>query len=301
MHPPPSSDRPLAGIELGGTKAIALVAVGSTIREQVSLPTRWPDETLPPLAEWLAERAPDGGFGGLGLATFGPARIGRDHPDFGQIAVTPKPGWSGAALVAPFAALGCPIALDTDVNAAALAEYRWGAGQGATSLAYITLGTGLGVGLLVEGRPVHGRLHPEAGHLQWRRAPGDDFAGACPFHGDCGEGLLCGPALAARFGQPPADVPADDPRWNPVAHDFAQLLASLILTVSPQKILLGGGVGLGAPHLLAAAIERVPALLNGYFPDVDLAVLEQTIRPAGLGAQAGPMGAVALAIDAAAT
>ena len=290
----------MAGVELGGTKSIGIVAVDGQIVEQHAFATLAPSDTLPPLTEWLARRAPPEGYGGLGIATFGPVRLDRAAPDFGRMLTTPKPGWTGAALVEPLAArLRCPVAIDTDVNAAAIAEYRWGAAQGCSSIAYITIGTGIGVGVLVNGQPVHGRMHPEAGHLSFRRSQGDGFAGICTFHGDCVEGLLCGPALAARFGQDPATVAADDMRWGHAAHDLAQLLASLLLTLSPQKILIGGGVGIGAPHLLPAAVALMPGLLGSYLPDLDEATLAATVQIAGLGERAGPLGAVALALDAA--
>ena len=290
----------LAAIELGGTKAIALVAAEGRIIERESFPTAAPAETLLLLTDWIEQRAGGEGFGGLGIASFGPVRLDRASSDFGRILKTPKPGWSDADVVSVLASrLQCPVAIDTDVNAAAAAEYRWGAARGCSSLAYITIGTGLGVGALVNGVPVHGRMHPEVGHLLLRRADGDRFAGTCPFHGDCIEGLISGPALAARLGEDPRGVVAADERWDPVAHDLAHLLASLLLTLSPQRILVGGGVGLGVPHLLPAAIARVPALLCGYLPGLDEGTLAATIRPAGLGEQAGPWGAIALALDAA--
>lgn len=291
--------RMIAGVELGGTKSIAIVAVDGKIVEQESFMTGLPSETLPPLTDWLVQRRPNDGFAGLGIATFGPVRLDRSEADFGRIMVTPKPGWTDAALVEPLAArLLCPVSIDTDVNAAAMAEYRWGAAQGFSSVAYITIGTGIGVGVLVNGQPVHGRLHSEAGHLSFRRAPGDAFAGVCAFHADCIEGLLSGPALAARLGQDPATVDAYDERWAHAAYDFAHLLASLLLTLSPQRILIGGGVGLGAPQLLPAAIALLSGLLGGYLPDLDQATLTAIVRTAGLGDRAGPMGAVALALDA---
>ena len=192
--------------------------------------------------------------------------------------------------------VACPVAIDSDVNAAALAELRWGAGQGCSSLVYLTIGTGVGGGIAIDGRPVHGALHPELGHLKLRRAAGDCFAGACSFHGDCIEGLISGPALAARFGGSIHDAAPGDPRRDFVASDLAQLFAAQILTLAPQRILVGGGVGLGVPGLLDAAVAKLPALLGGYLPEFDPQAL---IGPPALGAEAGPLGAIALAIAAA--
>ena len=286
----------VAGVELGGTKAIALLWRDGEALDRLTVPTTDPAETLgllrARLKQWHAEQPLDA----LGFATFGPVRLDPAAPDYGAILATPKPGWAGYPVLATLHdGLPCPVAIDTDVNAAALAEYRWGAGQGCSSLVYLTIGTGLGGGVLVDGRPVYGRLHPEIGHIPTRRAAGDAFAGACSFHGDCIEGLISGPALERRFGAPPASVLAEDPRWNHVAHDFAHLLVTLIHSLAPQRILVGGGVGLGAPHLPGRATALLPAMLGGYYPDVDLARLTAMIIPPGLGNIAGPMGAIALA------
>ena len=293
-----ADDRVFAGVELGGTKGIALVWRAGRIVEQHQVPTTDPEQTLGSLGEWLACHPLRDDFAGLGIASFGPVRLDPATPDFGRILATTKPGWSGAAVLGRLAqAFTCPVAIDTDVNAAALAEYRWGAGQGCSSLIYLTLGTGVGGGIAIDDRPVHGALHPELGHLRLRRAAGDTFAGACSFHGDCIEGLIAGPALAARFGGSIHDAAPDDPRRDFVASDLAQLFAALILTLAPQKILVGGGVGLGVPGLLDAAIAKLPGLLGGYLPEFDPHAL---IGPPALGAKAGPLGAIALAIAAAA-
>ncbi len=290
----------IAGVELGGTKAIAILYQDQDIVEQTQLPTG--DDapaTLAALAQQLAQWNSASPLDALGIASFGPVALNPADPAYGHILTTPKKGWSGAAVLPILAAsLTCPVSIDTDVNAAAFAEWRWGAAQGATSVVYLTIGTGLGGGMLVNGQPVHGRLHPEIGHIRLRRAPGDDFAGHCKFHGDCAEGLLCGPALKARFEADPATVPAEDPRWLPVMADLAELLATLIHCAAPQHILIGGGVGMGAPHLLPGAIARLPALLAGYYPDLDMAALSRLITPPGLGDRAGPLGAIAVGLSA---
>ena len=293
-------DRAFAGVELGGTKAIAVVWRDGRIVDRVVVPTGDPQQTLAALGDWLAEHPLRAAFAGLGIASFGPLRLDPASADYGHILATPKPGWAGAPVFAALAErVACPAALDTDVNAAALAEYRWGAGQGCSSVVYLTIGTGVGGGIAIDGRPVHGALHPELGHLRLRRAAGDAFAGTCPFHGDCIEGLIAGPALAARFAGDIHAAPADDPRRGFLAADLAQLFAALILTLSPQRILVGGGVGLGVPGLLDAALARVPDLLGGYLPELDSHALQAMIEPPLLGAEAGPLGAVALAQSAA--
>ena len=288
-----------AGVELGGTKGIALVWRDGEIIERHRVTTTDPEQTLGALANWLAGHPLRDGLAGLGIASFGPVRLDPAAPDYGRILATTKPGWSGARVREMLTrAVACPVAIDSDVNAAALAEHRWGAGQGCSSLVYLTIGTGVGGGIVIDGRPVHGALHPELGHLRLRRAAGDPFAGACSFHGDCIEGLISGPALAARFGGSIHDAAPDDPRRDFVAADLAQLFAALILTLAPQKILVGGGVGLGVPGLLDAAIAKLPALLGGYLPELDLSALGAMIGPPALGADAGPLGAIALAISA---
>lgn len=288
----------IAGFELGGTKAIALLWQDGEILEEVRVSTRSPDEVMadimPVMRRWWAAKP----FDAIGIGSFGPVTLDPLAADYGCIRTTPKAGWGGAPVLPPLRdAFACPIAIDTDVNAAAMAEYRWGAGQGAASLLYLTIGTGLGGGALVNGVPVHGRLHPEMGHIPVRRQVGDAFAGACPFHGDCAEGLLSGPALAARFGAPAETVAADDPRWDAPVGDLAQLLVTLIHGFAPNRILVGGGVGMGAGAMLDRARALVPGLLGGYYPDVDISVLNAMITQPQLGDRAGPLGAIAVGLS----
>lgn len=289
----------IAGVELGGSKAVAVLWHDGAVVDELRVPTRDPETTLEELIARLRLWWDACPFAALGVASFGPVTLDPSAPDFGCIRTTPKPGWSGAEVVPRLARwFRCPIGIDTDVNAAALAEHRWGNGRGADSLVYLTIGTGVGGGVLQGGRAVHGRLHPEVGHLLLRRQPGDAFAGICPFHGDCIEGLLSGPALRARFGQAPADVPRDDPRWDVVVSDLAGFLAVLLHSLAPNRILIGGGVGMGAPWL----VERVPALLlpllGGYYPEVDERMVAAMITPPGLGGAAGPLGAIAVGLGA---
>lgn len=285
----------IAGIELGGTKALAILACGPEILDRARFATTTPGETLGALLDTLDGWARDRGFAALGIAAFGPVCLDPGSADYGRMLSTPKPGWAGTDIVSALrGTIDCPTRIDTDVNAAALAEWRWGAAQGLDSLCYLTLGTGVGGGVLLEGRPVHGALHPEIGHLRLRRAPVDDFGGSCPFHGDCIEGLLSGPALRARFGGAGEDIPADDDRWSFVVHDLAQLIGALLLVTSPQKILIGGGVGLGRAFLLDRAWRQVVAELANYLPHVAGAGVKGLLGLPALGEMAGPLGAVAL-------
>lgn len=294
-----AQERIFAGVELGGTKSIAVLARDAEIVEWVTLPTLGPDETLGPISELLRGWAVDLPLAALGVASFGPIRIDALEPDYGRMHVTPKPGWSGAPVAEVLAAgLDCPWLIDTDVNGAALAEYRWGAGRGTTSLCYVTVGTGVGGGLVIDGRTVHGAMHPEIGHLRLRRMTGDTFEGACPFHGDCVEGLISGPALAARFCSDPSQVPDQDPRWEAVASDIAELAGAILLTTSAQRILIGGGVGLARTALLDRARALLVERQGDYLPFLDAATAQVMLGAPALGEQAGPMGAIALAMAA---
>lgn len=289
----------IGAIELGGTKSIAVLASGREIIDQRQFDTCDPATTLSSLISVLKVWHDEAPFDAIGIGSFGSVSLDPGADDYGCIRTTPKPGWSGAAIIPALRQhFQCPIGIETDVTAAGLAEYRWGAATGCSSLCYITIGTGVGGGILIGGEPVRGRLHPEVGHVTLRRHPGDGFAGICAFHGDCAEGLLSGPALKARFGTAVQNIAADDPRWIYPTHDLAQLLAALIFMVAPQKILVGGGVGMGAPNLVQRARELIPNILGGYFPDIGGAELEVIISAPGLGELAGPLGAVAVGMRA---
>ena len=192
-------------------------------------------------------------------------------------------------------AIGLPTGFDTDVNGAALAEGKWGAARGCDVHAYVTIGTGVGVGIVIDGKPLHGRLHPEAGHMRIRRADRSGFAGTCPFHGDCIEGLVSGPAIAARAGVAAALVSDSNPLWDIVAADIGELLANLILTLSPARIVIGGGVLQRRPQLLAMARRATAAALNGYLPDQTIDDLATVVVPPRLGLDSGALGATVLA------
>lgn len=289
----------IAGLELGGTKCLALLAEGTRLVERVRVPTTTPEETLRRLDDALDGWWREEPFAALGIASFGPLALDARSADYGRITTTPKPGWAGTELHGRYArGFPVPVGFDTDVAAAALAEYRWGDARGLDCAVYVTIGTGIGGGAIVNGRPLHGLLHPEMGHARVRRVPGDAFAGVCPIHGDCIEGLASGPAIAARAGRAADALDAGDPVWANVAHDLGEFLAMLILTLSPQRIALGGGVPLGQPGLIAHARATTLAALAGYLAPVDADTIGTLVAAACFGADAGPLGAIALGADA---
>jgi len=283
-------DATYAGVELGGTKCIAILASGpDRIVARQTVPTTTPDETLGRLAEILAGWKSEG-FAGLGIGSFGPLDL-----DNGIIAATPKPGWRGAEVKQKLEqAAAVPVAFDTDVNGAALAEMRWGSGRGMDDFAYITVGTGVGVGLIVNGKPTRGLAHCELGHIRVSRLPEDDFQGSCPFHGDCVEGLAAGPSLKARLGECVGDISNDDPVWESVGWALAQLCHAIVCAAAPRAIAIGGGVIENRPHLLSRIERMLVESLNGY---IELPG-SGYIRAPELGSDAGPLGAIALAMTA---
>lgn len=288
----------IAGVELGGTKCIAVLAQEETIVAQEALPTAEPGATLSAVNAILRGWRDETPLHALGIASFGPLQLDPSRENFGSTLATPKPGWKGARISETLIDdLDCPWMIDTDVNAAALAEFRWGAAIGCSSVCYITIGTGVGGGMLLGGKPVHGAMHPEIGHLRLRRASGDGFSGVCPFHGDCIEGLVSGPAIAARFGAPAEEVPDDHPKWEHVVHDLSELVGTIILTHSANRILFGGTVSLARQFLLPRIRARLVSRLGDYLPVLTDEGAKDMIRLAGLGADAGPIGAISLALS----
>ncbi|MFA4892553.1 ROK family protein [Brevundimonas sp.] len=296
-----SDRRPLlAGVELGGTKCVCLLASGpDDIREEVRIGTTTPEETLAAIQAVLARWHEREAFAAIGVASFGPLELDPDAPRYGCIVNTSKAGWTGADVPAPLRGFGAPIGFDTDVNGAALAEGRWGGARGLDSYAYVTVGTGVGVGSVVRGRTVRGLGHSEAGHLRIPRLAGETWPGVCPYHGDCVEGLASGPAIQARAGEPGDRLEPSHPAWNEVVHALAALLHNLVLTTAPQRILIGGGVVGGQPFLLPRLRTALVHSLNGYgaAPAIVEGIEAFVVAP-GLGDRAGPLGAIALAEDA---
>jgi fructokinase len=292
----------LAGIELGGTWCRCIAGTGpDDVKAEEDVPTRDPASTLAALAAVLERwRGALGEPAALGLASFGPLELRPDSPRYGYFGATPKPGWAGVDLRGYFAQrLGVPIGLSTDVIGAALAEGRWGAARGLGDHAYVTVGTGVGVGLIAAGQPVIGCHHPELGHIRIARLPGDLWPGNCRFHGDCVEGLASGPAIESRMGCRAVDAAPDHRAWDSVAHALAQLAHVLVLATGPRRIVMGGGVMSGQPHLFPRIRRALEQSIAGYLDLDDLTGgLDRYIVPPALGARAGRLGGLAVAADA---
>lgn len=297
---PSSSAPPLrAAIEAGGTKFVCAIGTGPhDVRASTVIPTTSPAETLGRVAEFFAGyHAVDARIESVGVASFGPLDLRPQSPTYGFITTTPKPGWAGTDLVGVLQReLGVPIVLETDVNGAAYGEYRWGANRGLWSSAYITVGTGVGGGAVIDGRTVRGLVHPEMGHLHVRRHPFDTFAGSCPFHLDCLEGLASGPAIRDRFGRAAQELDGDVGFAVELeAWYLAQLVSAVTYLLSPERIVLGGGV-LGLPGLLdavrAATVERLAGALDLLSRPGQM---QDYLVPPGLGERSGVLGALALA------
>jgi len=282
-------------IEAGGTKFVC--AVGSSPKDltEVRFATTSPSETLAKAIAFFDTYR--GQLAGLGVGSFGPIDLNRDSPRYGYITSTPKPGWSDTDVVGKLnKALEIPVAFDTDVNTAALAEGRWGAGVGLTDFIYLTIGTGIGGGVICNGKVVHGMMHPELGHSFLAKRVEDTYRGRCPFHGDaCFEGLAAGPAIEERWQKAGIELGADHPAWELQAHYVAQALVNFICTLSPQKIILGGGV-MDQLHLLSRVRAKTHRLLNGYIQaEPLLSEIESYIVAPSLGNQAGVLGGLVLA------
>lgn len=285
----------LGGIEAGGTKWQCAVGTGpDDLRAETTFPTTTPGETI---GEAIAFFEREGPVEAVGIGSFGPVDLRPSSPTWGFVTTTPKPGWANTDLAGEVGRrLGVPVGFDTDVNAAALGEGRWGAAQGLDTFCYVTVGTGIGGGAMVGGSLVHGLLHPEFGHL---RVPhdtaADPFPGSCPYHCDCWEGLAAGPAIEARWGRRGEELAGDDAVWELEARYLALGLVSVISVLSPQRLVLGGGV-LSAPGLLERVRREIVDLVAGYLdsPALSGGIDDYVVAPA-LGPRAGVLGAIALA------
>jgi len=291
-----SADELYGGIEAGGTKFVCAVGNGSgELLDQIRFPTATPEATLRQAIDFFRRQHVP--VVSVGIGSFGPVDLDPSSPTFGQITTAPKPGWQDVDIAGRVRAdLGVPTRLDTDVNAAAFGEHRWGAAQGLDTFLYLTVGTGIGGGGMAAGRLLHGLVHPEMGHMRIPHDWGQDpFPGVCPHHGDCLEGLATGPAIEARWGTRGNDLPLDHPAWPLEAHYLALGLTNLIVVISPQRIILGGGV-MHQAQLFPAIRREVQALLAGYVRAAAiLERIDEYIVPPALGDRAGVLGSIALA------
>ncbi len=287
------------GVEAGGTKFVCAVGTGpDDIRAEIRFPTTTPEETLSRTCEFFKQYVEKNGqpLSGIGISSFGPVDLDPQSPHFGKITSTPKPGWAMADILGKIQSeTGVPAILDTDVNGAAYGEMIWGAAQGLKDFIYITFGTGVGGGLIINGKPHHGLVHPEMGHMRMPHDfQQDPFNGYCPYHGDCLEGMTSGPAMKARWGQPAETLPDYHPAWDLEAHYIATALQNLICALSPQRIILGGGV-MQQPQLFPAIRLKVQQYLNNYVQSpAILEHIDDYIVPPALGGRAGVLGSIAL-------
>jgi fructokinase len=283
-------------IEAGGTKFVAgIVAAPDDIRETARFGTISPDETIGSVIDWLqAAQERHGALAAIGIASFGPLELDRKAANWGHITATTKPGWSNCDFGGRVErALDLPVGFDTDVNGAALAESRWGAGQGQSISVYVTTGTGIGGGAIIDGKLLRGLTHSEMGHIRPQRHADDlGFAGVCPFHGDCLEGLASGPAIKARWGASLSELASDHPAHDIIAWYLAQMVVTLQSVMEPGRIILGGGV-MGTPGLMDKVRKTASTLGKGYFRGL----AEEIIVAPGLGEKAGVLGGLALAQD----
>jgi fructokinase len=287
----------LGAVEGGGTKFVCMVGTSpGDVVDQLTIPTADPAETIGSIIEFLARPRPGLELAAVGVATFGPIALDPASPEYGGTVGTTKPGWSHVRIVGPMAnRLRVPIGWDTDVNGAVLGEARWGAGVGLDPIVYLTIGTGIGGGALVNGGTIHGLQHPEMGHIPMPVLDGDTFPGICIFHGRCLEGIASGPAIAARAGRPASEIPEDDPTWDLIVRYLSYGLSTFVVTLSPKRIILGGGV-MRQKFLLPRIRQALIEVSNKYVDVPELAEkIDQYVVPSALGQEAGLYGALVLA------
>jgi fructokinase len=286
------------GVETGGTKINCLIATSpADIRAEARFSTTTPDENIRQIIGFFQTHMRDAPIVALGVASFGPLDLKVDSPTYGYVTVSNKPSWEFSNIASKLKhALQVPVTIDTDVNGAALGEYTWGAAKNLENVLYITVGTGIGVGVVINGKPLHGLVHPEGGHIlvphDWLADP---FIGVCPFHGDCLEGLASGPAIKRRWGQSAEALDAEHPAWYLEANYLGLGLHNLILSLSPNRIVLGGGV-MNQKHLFPLIRRKVQQALSGYLhTEAITQKIDEYIVPARLAPRSGMLGAIALA------
>lgn len=281
----------LGALEAGGTKMVCAIGnENGEILEQISIPTETPEITMPKLLSFFKGK----GIEALGIGCFGPIDVNRESDTYGYITTTPKLAWQNYDIVGAFKKeLGVPVGFDTDVNGSALGEYTWGIAKGLHSCIYITIGTGVGVGVIVDGNLLHGMMHPEGGHILLNRLPEDTYEGFCPFHKNCMEGLAAGPAIEGRWGKKAIELADREEVWEMEATYIAQALVDYTVLVSPQRIILGGGV-MHQTQLLPLVRAKFKELLNGYVKTKELEDLDSYIVVQSLDDKQGIMGALKL-------
>ena len=283
----------IGALEAGGTKMVC--AIGNEhgeISDRISIPTETPEITIPKLIAYFRDKQIET----LGIGCFGPVDLNRASKTYGYITSTPKLAWTNYNMVGAFReALGVPVGFDTDVNGSALGEATWGITRGLEHSIYITIGTGVGVGVISNGKLLHGMMHPEGGHLLLQKHPDDHFAGACPFHSNCLEGLAAGPAIAKRWGKPGAELANQPEVWELEAYYIGQALVNYIMILSPQRIVLGGGV-MHQEHMMPLVKAELKKQLNGYIKTEELEALDHYVVLPGLNDNQGIMGAIKLGL-----
>lgn len=281
-------------IEAGGTKMVC--AIGNEqgeVIDRIQCPTRSPEDTMPVIREYFEKYSPCA----IGIGTFGPVELHRENADYGSILKSPKEQWQGFNFYQYFKeAFDCKVIVDTDVNAAAYGEYKGGALKGVNTGMYLTVGTGIGAGVVVDGNLLHGMLHPEAGHILLSRHPDDSLECNCRFHENCFEGLAAGPALSKRAGMSGELIPEDHPVWDIECFYIAEALVNYTLVLSVERIVLGGGV-MAQEHLFPRIREKYKEIMGGYMDTDELGDLDSYIVPAGLEGQQGIIGTLYMAMD----
>lgn len=291
------TDKVYGGIEAGGTKFVCAIGTGPDDLVKTRFATTTPDETIGKAIDFFRDQARRKPLAAIGISSFGPLDLDKSSPTCGSITLTPKEGWSNVDFARRLRRqLDVPVAIDTDVNGAALGEQTWGAARGLDTFIYLTAGTGFGGGGIVNGRLIHGLVHPEMGHIRiphdWKKDP---YPGSCPYHGDCLEGLACGKAIELRWGEKPEKLPPGHPAWELEANYLALAMNNFICTLSPQRIIIGGGL-MKSPDLMPAVRRKVVQLLNGYIhAEAIMKDIESYIVPPALGDLAGVIGALELA------
>lgn len=282
-------------LEAGGTKMVCAIGdENGKIIERAKFPTETPETTMPPIFDFFKGK----GIAAIGIACFGPIDLRKESPTYGAITSTPKKGWSGYNIVRETeAALGIPVGFDTDVNGSMLGEATWGCAKGLTDAIYLTIGTGVGGGVISNGKLLHGMLHPELGHIRLPLLKEDPGKSVCPYHDNCLEGLAAGPSIKARWGVSADQLTDKKEVWDIEATYIATALMSYTLVLSPQKIILGGGV-MHQEHLFPLIRDKYKELMNGYIVTDEMDHLDEYIVPASLNDDQGILGAIKLAMDA---